>query len=120
MTEGVLLVAVAVALGMPAASATIPRLFSLIPERRLRGMPYFRDAGLHPNALLFAAAVPLEPMTCAPANTVPPLARPNTSCAPPKMCAPSSAARGERADRRVVVWRGGRSDGSAVSNATLR
>jgi len=59
MTEGVLLVVVAVALGMPAASAAIPRLFSLIPERRLRGMPYFRDAGLHPRVLLFAAAVSL-------------------------------------------------------------
>ena len=59
VTEGVLLVAVAVALGMPAASAAIPRLFSLIPERRLRGMPYFRDTGLHPHLLLFAAAVSL-------------------------------------------------------------
>jgi macrolide transport system ATP-binding/permease protein len=59
VTEGVLLVAVAVALGIPAASAAIPRLFSLIPERRLRGMPYFRDAGLHPHVLLFASAVSL-------------------------------------------------------------
>ena len=59
LTEGVLLVAVAVALGMPAASAAIPRLFRLIPERRLRGMPYFRDAGLHPHVLLFAAALSL-------------------------------------------------------------
>jgi len=59
VTEGVLLVSVAVALGMPAASAAIPRLFSLIPERRLRGMPYFRAAGLHPRVLLFAAAVSL-------------------------------------------------------------
>ncbi len=59
VTEGVLLVAVAVALAIPAASAAIPRLFSLIPERRLRGMPYFRDAGLHPPVLLFAAAVSL-------------------------------------------------------------
>jgi predicted permease len=59
VTEGVLLVAVAVALAMPAASAAIPWLFTLIPERRLRGMPYFRDAGLHPRVLLFAAAVSL-------------------------------------------------------------
>ncbi len=58
-TESVLLVAVALALGMPAASAAIPRLFSLIPERRLRGMPYFRDAGLHPPVLLFAGAISL-------------------------------------------------------------
>jgi len=59
VTEGVFLVAVAVALGMPAASAAIPRLFRLIPERRMRGMQYFRDAGLHPRVLLFAAAVSL-------------------------------------------------------------
>jgi macrolide transport system ATP-binding/permease protein len=59
VTEGMLLVAVAVALGIPAASAAIPRLFRLIPERRLRGMPYFRDAGLHPRVLLFAALVSL-------------------------------------------------------------
>ena len=59
VTEGVLLVTVAVALAMPAASAAIPRLFRLIPERRLRGMPYFRDAGLHPRVLLFAAAISL-------------------------------------------------------------
>jgi macrolide transport system ATP-binding/permease protein len=59
VTEGVLLVAVAAAVGLPAASAAIPRLFRLIPERRLRGMPYFRDAGLHPRVLLFAAAVSL-------------------------------------------------------------
>ena len=59
VTEGVLLVTVAVALGMPAASAAIPRLFSLIPERRLRGMPYFRNTGLHPRVLLFAAAISL-------------------------------------------------------------
>jgi macrolide transport system ATP-binding/permease protein len=59
VTEGVLLVAAAGAIGVPAASAAIPRLFRLIPERRLRGMPYFRDAGLHPHVLLFAAAASL-------------------------------------------------------------
>ena len=59
VTEGVLLVTAAAALAMPAASAAIPRLFRLIPERRLRGMPYFRDAGLHPRVLLFAAAISL-------------------------------------------------------------
>jgi predicted permease len=57
VTEGVLLAGVAAALGLPAASAAIPRLFSLIPERRLRGMPYFRYAGLHPRVLLLAAAI---------------------------------------------------------------
>jgi macrolide transport system ATP-binding/permease protein len=59
VTEGVLLVGVAAAVGIPAASAAIPRLFRLIPERRLRGMPYFREAGLHPRVWLFAAAVSL-------------------------------------------------------------
>ena len=57
VTEGVLLVAMAAAVGIPAALAAIPRLYRFIPERRLRGMPYFRDAGLHPRVLLFAAAV---------------------------------------------------------------
>jgi predicted permease len=59
VTEGVVLVALAVALGLPAASAAIPWLFQLIPERRLRGMPYFRYAGLHPRVLLFAGLVSL-------------------------------------------------------------
>ena len=59
VTESVLLVAAAVALGLPAAAAAIPRLFSLIPERRLRGLPYFRHAALTPHVLWFAAAVSL-------------------------------------------------------------
>ena len=59
VTEGVLLVAVAVPIGMPAASAAIPRLFRLIPERRLRGMPYFRHVEFDSRVLLFAAAVSL-------------------------------------------------------------
>jgi hypothetical protein len=59
VTEGALLAAVASAVALPLASAAIPRLFQLIPERRLRGLPYFRNAGLHPRVLLFAAAVSL-------------------------------------------------------------
>lgn len=59
VTESVLLVSMAVAVGMPLAEAAIPRLFRLIPERRLRGLPYFRDAGLNSDVLLFAAAVAL-------------------------------------------------------------
>ena len=62
ITEAVLLVAAAAALGLAAASAAIPRLFALIPERRLRGMPYFRHAGLHPDVLLFVAAASLLAM----------------------------------------------------------
>jgi predicted permease len=59
VTEGLLLVGIAAAVGIPAAGAAIPRLFRLIPERRLRGLPYFRNAGLHSDVLLFAAAVSL-------------------------------------------------------------
>ena len=57
VTEAVLLVMPAVTLGMGTAAAAIPRLFSLIPERRLRGLPYFRNAGFNPRVLLFTAAV---------------------------------------------------------------
>ena len=59
VTEGAVLAAVAMAAGLPAAAAAIPWLYGLIPERRLRGMPYFRDAGLHPRVLLFAGAISL-------------------------------------------------------------
>jgi|SRR5579871_4535037 len=59
VTEGVLLVGIAVALGIPAAAAAIPRLFRLIPERRLRGLPYFKFVGLHPRVLLFAGVCAL-------------------------------------------------------------
>ena len=52
-------------------------------------MPRALTISVPPDTTL-AAAVPLEPTTCAPANTVPPLARPNTRCVPPEMCAPSS------------------------------
>jgi macrolide transport system ATP-binding/permease protein len=59
VTEGAVLVAAAVALAIPSASVAIPWLFSLIPERRLRGLPYFRDVGLHPRVLLFLGAAAL-------------------------------------------------------------
>jgi hypothetical protein len=59
VTEGVLLAAAAVGLALPTASAAIPRLFQMIPEGRLRGMPYFRHAGLNGDTLLFAVAVSL-------------------------------------------------------------
>jgi predicted permease len=57
--EGLVLVTTALALGIPAAAAAIPWLFRLIPERRLRGLPYLRNAGLHSHVLLFAAAISL-------------------------------------------------------------
>ena len=59
VTEAFVLVAAAVALAIPATSVAIPWLFSLIPERRLRGLPYFRNAGLHPRVLLFIGAAAL-------------------------------------------------------------
>ena len=59
VTEALVLVAAAIGLALPAASIAIPFLFRLIPERRLRGMPYFRDLGLHPSVLLFSGAVAL-------------------------------------------------------------
>lgn len=59
VSEGIVLVAPAAVIGLPAAAAAIPWLFRLIPERRLRGMPYFREVGLHPRVLLFAGAISL-------------------------------------------------------------
>jgi len=57
--EGVVLVSASAVLGIPAASAAIPWLFRLIPERRLRGLPYLRNAGLHSHDWLFAGAISL-------------------------------------------------------------
>ena len=57
--EGAVLASVSAVLGLTAAYRTIPWLFGLIPERRLRGLPYFREAGLHPRAFLFTCVVAL-------------------------------------------------------------
>ena len=59
LAEGVLLALFAVAFGLTAAYWVIPWLFRLIPERSLRGMPYFQEVGLHPRVLLFACAAAL-------------------------------------------------------------
>jgi predicted permease len=59
VAEGVMLAGCAVAIGLTAAYFTIPQLFNLIPERRLRGMPFFQYVGLHPRAWWFAAIVSL-------------------------------------------------------------
>jgi predicted permease len=57
--EGAVLATIAMACGLTAAYGVIPRLFRLIPERRLRGLPYFQNAGLHPRAFLFACGISL-------------------------------------------------------------
>ena len=57
VAEGVVLAMCGVGLGLTAAYAAIPRLFQLIPERLLRGMPYFREVGLHPRVWGFAGMV---------------------------------------------------------------
>jgi len=56
-TEGAVLATIATVLGLIAADGVIPSLFRLIPERRLRGLPYFREVGLHPRAFFFACLV---------------------------------------------------------------
>jgi predicted permease len=58
-SEGVVLATIATVLGLIAADGVIPSLFRLIPERRLRGLPYLREVGLHPRAFLFACLVSL-------------------------------------------------------------
>jgi macrolide transport system ATP-binding/permease protein len=57
--EGAVLAAIAMACGLTVAYGVIPRLFQLIPERRLRGLPYFQNAGLHPRTFLFACLISL-------------------------------------------------------------
>jgi macrolide transport system ATP-binding/permease protein len=59
VTEGVVLVVSAAVLGLVAASGAIHLMFRLIPERVMRGMPYFAEVGLHPRVLLFAGGVAL-------------------------------------------------------------
>lgn len=57
--EAALLVAVSVACGMAAAWVAVDLLASLIPERVLRGMPYFRAIGFDYRVFVFVAAVSL-------------------------------------------------------------
>jgi macrolide transport system ATP-binding/permease protein len=59
VTEGVVLAAFAVVFALVAAYAAIPLLFRLIPERRLRGLPFWQGIGLHPRVLLFAGVIAL-------------------------------------------------------------
>jgi len=59
VAEGMVLAGTSATLGLAAAYLTIPWLFQLIPERLLRGLPYFLDVGLHARSLLFASAASL-------------------------------------------------------------
>ncbi len=57
--EAALLVAVSVSVGVAAAWGAVDLLAALIPERVLRGMPFFQTIGVDHRVLLFAAAVSL-------------------------------------------------------------
>lgn len=72
MIEAGLLVAVSVSLGMAEAAGTIALLSALIPERVLRGMPFFRNIGLDHRVFLFVALVSLVVLAVC---TVAPLSR---------------------------------------------
>jgi macrolide transport system ATP-binding/permease protein len=57
--EAALLVALSVSVGVAAAWGAVDLLAALIPERVLRGMPFFQTIGVDHRVLLFAAAVSL-------------------------------------------------------------
>lgn len=59
VTEGIVLVVVSAAGGLATAYVGIRLLFSLIPERLMRGLPFLESVGLHSHTLLFAFAVSL-------------------------------------------------------------
>jgi macrolide transport system ATP-binding/permease protein len=57
--EAALLVAFSVSLGLAAAWGAVDLLAALIPERVLRGMPFFQTIGFDHRVLVFVAAVSL-------------------------------------------------------------
>jgi predicted permease len=57
VTEGLVLVVAATALGLVLASWMMQLLIRLIPAGMLGAMPFLQDLGLHPRVLLFAAAI---------------------------------------------------------------
>ena len=57
--EAALLVALSVSFGLAAAWGAVDLLATLIPERVLRGMPFFQTIGFDHRVLLFVAAVAL-------------------------------------------------------------
>lgn len=69
--EAVLLVAISVSFGLTAAWGAVHLLAALIPERVLRGMPFFQIIGFDHRVLLFIVAVSLAALavcTAAPAS----------------------------------------------------
>ena len=70
--EAALLVALSVSVGVAAAWGAVDLLAALIPERVLRGMPFFRTIGVDHRVLLFAAAVSLVALVVC---TVAPMSR---------------------------------------------
>jgi macrolide transport system ATP-binding/permease protein len=57
VTEGLVLVGVATALGLALASWTMQLLSRLIPAGMLASMPFLQDLGLNPRVLIFAGVV---------------------------------------------------------------
>ena len=57
VTEGLVLVVAATALGLVLASWMMQLLIRLIPAGMLGAMPFLQGLGLHPRVLLFAAAI---------------------------------------------------------------
>jgi macrolide transport system ATP-binding/permease protein len=63
VTEGALLVAASVALGMATAHGTMQLLSHLVPADMLAAMPFLRGIGLNLHCLLFVLAVSLAGLT---------------------------------------------------------
>jgi predicted permease len=59
ITEGAVLVAVALMLGLAAAYVAMQLMLKMIPEQMMRGMPYMEGIGLHWHVLVFAGVVGL-------------------------------------------------------------
>jgi len=59
LIESALLVGISASLGLAATWGAVGLLSSLIPERVMRGLPYFKTVGIDYRVLLFAGAVSL-------------------------------------------------------------
>ena len=70
--EAALLVVLSVSFGLPTAWGAVELLAALIPERVLRGMPFFQTIGVDHRVLFFAAAVSLVSLAVC---TVAPMSR---------------------------------------------
>ena len=72
LIDAALLVALSVAVGLPAAYSVVRLVAVHIPERILRGMPYFQSISFDHRVFLFAAAVTILALTVC---TVAPVSR---------------------------------------------